>query len=240
MRNEPSSASEDRRQCLVVRGARWDQGWQGGDVRDFSAIRPPGPEDEPVSQDAATQRQRSGQQDIGERHLDTGHGTGIDVQTLKGVIHDEAAFARWAGESADPLLAVIGPLLRGDLDAAQTALDQISSNADPKVQFRLRALGADILRDRGLFAEAAGSYVQLLAEFAGTSREGVLRQHLGKVYFVAGDYVAARDCFAEALRLRRSQGADAELIESSMMALERADEEVIGKGDQGQGHLPGS
>ena len=175
-----------------------------------------------------------------EEHLDTGHGTGIDVQTLKGVIHDEAAFARWAAESTDPLLDAIRPLFRGELDAAQTALDRISSNADPRVQFRVRALGADILRDRGLFAEAASRYGQLLAEFAGTSHEGVLRQHLGKVYFAAGDYGAARDCFAEALRLRRAQGALGELIESSIMALKRADKEVIRRAHQEQGHLPDS
>jgi tetratricopeptide (TPR) repeat protein len=144
------------------------------------------------------------------------------------------------GQDCGILLAVIGPLFRGDLDVAQTALDQISSDADPWVQFRVRALGADILRDRGLFAEAAGCYGQLLAEFAGTSREGVLRQHLGKVYFVAGNYRAARDCFAEALRLRRSQGAYDELIESSIMALERADEGVIRKAHQELRHLPGS
>ena len=74
--------------------------------------------------------------------LDTGHGTGIDAQTLKGVIHDEAAFARWAGEGADPVLNVIGPLFRGDLDTAQTALDWLSIDAGPNVQFRLHALGA--------------------------------------------------------------------------------------------------
>jgi len=118
--------------------------------------------------------------------LDTGHGTGIDVQTLKGVIHDEAAFARWAGEGADPVLDVIGPLFRGDLDAAQTALDRISVDAEPEVQFRLRALGADIGRDRGKFAEAVSRYELLLADYAGTRREGVLRQHLGKVHFAAG------------------------------------------------------
>jgi hypothetical protein len=82
-----------------------------------------------------------------EEILDTGHGTGIDVQTLKGVIHDEAAFARWTSESADPVLNVMGPLFRGDLDGAQTALDWISVDAEPNVQFRLRSLGADILRD---------------------------------------------------------------------------------------------
>jgi len=86
--------------------------------------------------------------------LDTGHGTSIDVQTLNGVIHDEAAFAVWAGQGVDPVLHVIGPLFRGDLDAAQAALDRLSVAADPKVQFRLHALGADILRDRGQFAEA--------------------------------------------------------------------------------------
>lgn len=172
--------------------------------------------------------------------LDTGHGTGIDVHTLKGVIHDEAAFARWAGECADPVLAVIGPLFRGDLDAAQTALDRISVNAEPNVQFRLRALGADILRDRRQFDEAVSRYEQMLADYAGTSREGVLRQHLGKVHFAAGNYEAARDNFAAALQLRRAQGARADLIESSRIALRRANEETNRPAQQAQNQVPGS
>ncbi len=172
--------------------------------------------------------------------LDTGHGTGIDVQTLKGVIHDEAAFAQWAGEGADPVLDVIGPLFRGDLDAAQTALDRISVHAEPKVQFRLRALGADIQRDRGKFAEAVSRYELLLADHAGTSREGVLRQHLGKVHFAAGNFWAAWDAFAAALQLRRAQGADADLIESSLIALRRADEEISRAAQQPQNQVPDS
>lgn len=155
------------------------------------------------------------------------------------MIHDETAFARWANEGVDPVLDVIGPLFRGDLDAAQTALDRISADAEPKVQFRLRALGADILRDRGQFAEAVTRYELLLADYAGTSREAVLRQHLGKAYFVAGDFSAARDDFAAALQLRRMQGADADLTESSFIALGRADEE-ISRLQQTQNQVPDS
>lgn len=158
--------------------------------------------------------------------LDTGHGTGIDARTLKGVIHDEAAFARWAGEGADPVLDVIGPLFRGDLDTSQTALDRLSIDAGPNVQFRLHALGADILRDRGQFAEAVTRYELILADHAGTGREAVLRQHLGKVHFAAGNLQAARDAFAAALEHHRAQGADSDLIESSLIALRRADEEI--------------
>ncbi len=171
--------------------------------------------------------------------LDTGHGTSIDVQTLNGVIHDEAAFAVWAGQGVDPVLHVIGPLFRGDLDAAQAALDRLSVAADPKVQFRLHALGADILRDRGQFAEAVHRYELLLVQYAGTSREAVLRQHLGKVHFTAGNLWAARDDFAAALKLRRAQGADADLIESSVIALRRADEE-ISRVQQPQNEVPDS
>lgn len=171
--------------------------------------------------------------------FDTGHGTGIDILTLKGVIHDEAAFALWASKGVDPVLDVIGPLFRGDLEAAQTALDRISADAEPKVQFRLRALGADIMRDRGQFAEAVTRYELLLADEVGTSREAVLRQHLGKAHFVAGDFWAARDDFAAALQLRRVQGADADLIESSLIALGRANEE-IGRVQQTQSQVPDS
>lgn len=172
--------------------------------------------------------------------LDTGHGTGIDVHSLKGVIHDEALFARWASQGADPVLDVIGPLFRGDLDAAQTALHRISVNAEPNVQFRLRALGADILRDRGQFDEAVSRYEQMLADYAGMSREGVLRQHLGKVHFAAGNYRAARDDFAAAQQLRRAQGAHADLIESSRIALSRANEEINRAAQQPQNQVPGS
>jgi tetratricopeptide (TPR) repeat protein len=61
-----------------------------------------------------------------------------------------------------------------------------------------------------------------VSEHAGTGREAVLVQHLGKAYFAAGDYRSAVVCFERALTLRTADGVDSSLVESSRMALQRA------------------
>ncbi len=96
------------------------------------------------------------------------------------------------------------------------------------------------MRDRGQFAEAVTRYELMLADHAGTGREAVLRQHLGKVHFAAGNLHAAPDAFDAALGLRRAQGASSDLIESSLMALRRADEEISRATQQAQDQAPAS
>jgi tetratricopeptide (TPR) repeat protein len=158
--------------------------------------------------------------------VDTGHGTGIDARTLRPVLHDAEEFARWRRTSDDPLLDVVEALVRGDLDRAEAALG--AATAAPGAGFRLRVLRADLLRDRGRFAEAEALLELLLAEESGTRREAVLRQHLGQVHVAAGDPARARDCFAAALQLRTASGAPPDLLESSRVALARAEEDLAG------------
>ena len=54
------------------------------------------------------------------------------------------------------------------------------------------------------------------------SAEAVVRQHLGRSHFAAGNIAAAVESFAKALDLRVAGSADAALIYSSTVALQRA------------------
>lgn len=61
-----------------------------------------------------------------------------------------------------------------------------------------------------------------LAEAQGTPEEATVRQHLGRSHFAAGNIAAAVESFAKALDLRVAGAADASLIYSSTVALQRA------------------
>ncbi|MCY1223412.1 hypothetical protein D9M72_355370 [compost metagenome] len=65
-------------------------------------------------------------------------------------------------------------------------------------------------------------YRQLLAEVQGTELEAMAHQHLGRAYYAGGNTAAAVDEFAKALDLRVAGAADAALIYSSTVALQRA------------------
>ena len=165
--------------------------------------------------------------------LDTGNGTGIDVVTLKGIVHDDAAFDAWMSESTDPVAPIIGALFRGRLADAATLIEAALRHAtgrpdEDRIRYRLCALSADLDRERGAFSSAEATYRDLLLREHGSAREAVLWQHLGKVHFAAGDYATARDCFARSLMLRTDAGGatPADQVESSRLALARAEQEL--------------
>ena len=94
-------------------------------------------------------------------------------------------------------------------------------DADP-TSWRLQALRADLIRDRGDASTAITILDSLVSSHEYTPREAVLVQHLGKSLFAAGDYPRAARQFRRALDLRTAADADASLVASSRRALDRA------------------
>jgi Flp pilus assembly protein TadD len=92
---------------------------------------------------------------------------------------------------------------------------------DPE-SFRLRVYEADVLRVSHRYDRAVELFRQLLTEAHGTANEALAHQYLGRAYFAAGNIGAAVESFARALDLRVAQSADAALIYSSTVALQRA------------------
>jgi tetratricopeptide (TPR) repeat protein len=150
--------------------------------------------------------------------LEGGPGWMVDPVTLRPVIIDELAFR--SGLANDPGLEVLVALWTGEPDKALEALEPLLDAAPD--HWRWRALCADARRDLGDHQAAIADYRRLVNEHAGTSREAVLVQHLGKAHFAAGDYASATTWFERALALRTAAGADRALIESSRTALQRA------------------
>jgi tetratricopeptide (TPR) repeat protein len=149
-----------------------------------------------------------------------GSGWEIDPVTLRAVITDEPAFR--SDYADDPALEVLVALWAGDPGEALARLQPLIDAAP--TNWRWRALRADAGRDLGDHLAAIADYRQLLSAHAGSAREAVLVQHLGKAYFAAEDYPSAATCFERALTLREAAGADPSLVESSRTALERARE----------------
>jgi tetratricopeptide (TPR) repeat protein len=87
---------------------------------------------------------------------------------------------------------------------------------------RHRALHADVARDLGRTAEAIATYESIVAETAGTPREAVMTQHLGKAHWAAGNVAEAEAAFERALFLRIDAGAAEDLVASSREARDRA------------------
>ena len=154
---------------------------------------------------------------LGEVH-DPAAGWHIDPSTLRPVITDEQGFREQ--HSSDPALEVLVALWSGDPHAAMVALSTLlEADAD---HWRWRALRADIQRDLGEHDQAIAQYEELLVDYAGTDREAVLVQHLGKAHFAAGHYDEAASCFERALQRRSISGADPSLVASSQIALDEA------------------
>ncbi|CAM4176166.1 tetratricopeptide repeat protein [Helcobacillus massiliensis] len=142
----------------------------------------------------------------------------IDVRTLLPVINDLAAFR--AHYAADPARDAVEALWTGHPDRAEQLLMELS--AENPSNLRYRALLADAHRDQGDTDWAVAAYHQLVDATRGGALEAVMWQHLGKALFVAGSFTEAENAFSRALDLRIAGGADDDLIESSMLALDRA------------------
>jgi predicted Zn-dependent protease len=136
-------------------------------------------------------------------------------------------FAASVQASTDPADVVLDALVTGRLDEALRRADRLGASS-PDATFRLRALGADVRSARGDHEEAIAVYRGLLAASVGGPREAVVRQHLGKALFAAGQLTAAQDEFRAALRRREAAGASAGLVASSRLALARVQELLAG------------
>jgi predicted Zn-dependent protease len=122
---------------------------------------------------------------------------------------------------------VLESLLAGRLDEALRRADRLGGSS-PDSPFRLRAMAADVRSARGEHEAAIRAYRELLAATVGGPREAVVRQHLGKALFAAGQLIAAQEEFELALRRRSAAGASADLVASSRMALDRVRELLAG------------
>ena len=147
-----------------------------------------------------------------------GPGWRIDPDTLLPEITDAESFRTSVAD--DPCGDVLIELWSGRPGEALRLVSALLAH-DPTSQ-RLLALQADCWRDCGDLDAARQRLEHLVADHAGTEQEAVFVQHLGKTLFVGGHYDDAADCFARALHLREQFHADAGLIASSRLALDRA------------------
>lgn len=147
-------------------------------------------------------------------------GIRINPETLMPQLVNEEACAAALAASTDPSDLIFVRLVQGHPGEAADLLAE-ARYKDP-ASFRLRMFEAEVLRVSHRFDRAVELYRQLLAEAQGSAIEAVVRQHLGRSYFAAGSIAAAVESFAKALDLRVAESADAALIYSSTVALQRA------------------
>lgn len=159
----------------------------------------------------------------GDVRLEGGPGWYVDRDTLLPKVEDERLFR--AAHEGDPAVDILVALWTGHPELAEAQIRLRLGGPDP---LRWRALLADAWRDQGRVVEAIDSYEALVREVAGTPREAVMQQHLGKALFVSGRYLEAGRAFERALELRVAAGVEKPLVESSRVALERAREAAAG------------
>ncbi|WP_346960170.1 tetratricopeptide repeat protein [uncultured Arthrobacter sp.] len=147
-------------------------------------------------------------------------GIRINPQTLMPQVVNGEACAEALASSTDPTDLIFVRLVEGHPGEAAELLAE-ARYKDPD-SFRLRMFEAEVLRVSHRFDRAVELYRQLLADAQGTPEEAVVRQHLGRSHFAAGNIAAAVESFAKALDLRVAGSADAALIYSSTVALQRA------------------
>jgi Flp pilus assembly protein TadD len=147
-------------------------------------------------------------------------GVKIDPDTLLPQIVNEELCSAALEASTDPADRIFVLLVQGHAADAAELLAEARCN-DPE-SFRLRALEAEVLRVSGRIDRALELYRQLLAEVQGSPREAVVLQLLGRAQYAGANTAAAVDSFAKALDLRVAETADAALIYSSTVALQRA------------------
>jgi tetratricopeptide (TPR) repeat protein len=147
-------------------------------------------------------------------------GIRVNPHTLMpGIVNEEACNSALEA-SSDPADRIMVLLAQGHASDAAELLAEARYN-DPE-SFRLRAFEAEVLRVSKRYDRAVDLYRQLLAEVQGTGLEAVVHQQLGRAYYAGGNTAAAVDEFAKALDLRVAEAADAALIYSSAVALQRA------------------
>jgi predicted Zn-dependent protease len=141
------------------------------------------------------------------------------LSLLPEIVNEDACEAALTA-STDPADRVFVLIAEGHPSEAAELLAEARFK-DPE-SFQLRACEAELLRITHRTDRAVDLFRQLLAEFQGTDREALVLQYLGRVHYTAGHNAAAVEAFARALDLRVAQSADAALIYSSTVALQRA------------------
>ena len=122
--------------------------------------------------------------------------------------------------STDPAERVLVLLVEGHAaDAAELLAE--ARYKDPE-SFRLRAFEAEVLRVAHRYDRAVELFRQLLGEAQEPPTRPSSTSTSARTHFVAGNIGAAVESFARALDLRVAQSADAALIYSSTVALQRA------------------
>lgn len=141
------------------------------------------------------------------------------VSLLPEIVNEDACRAALAA-STDPGDRILVLIVEGHASEAAELLAEARCK-DPE-SFRLRTFEAEVMRVSHRTDRALELFRQLLAEFHGTDREALVLHYLGKMQYVAGHTSAAVEAFSRALDLRVAQSADAALIYSSTVALQRA------------------
>ncbi len=147
-------------------------------------------------------------------------GVRTNPDTLLPHIVSEEAMQSALAESTDPADRIMALMLAGHPREAAELLAE-ARYKDPE-SFKLRIFEAELHRATNRFDRAVELFRQLLGEVQGTTKEPVVHKYLGRAHFVAGNPVAAAESFTKALDLRVALAADASLIYSSAVALQRA------------------
>ncbi|MEV7604448.1 tetratricopeptide repeat protein [Paenarthrobacter sp. NPDC089322] len=147
-------------------------------------------------------------------------GVRMNPDTLLPVIVNEDAMETALQASEDPADRIMALLLDNQPKEAAELLAE-ARYKDPE-SFRLRIFEAEVHRATNRTDRAVQLFRQLLQEVQGSTKEAVVHQYLGRAYFVSGNALAASEEFAKALDLRVAMAADAALIYSSAVALQRA------------------
>lgn len=147
-------------------------------------------------------------------------GVRMNPDTLLPVVVNEEVMETALAASDDPADRIMALLLENQPKEAAELLAE-ARYKDPE-SFRLRIFEAEVHRATNRYDRAVQLFRHLLHEVQGTSKEAVVRQYLGRAYFVGGNALAAAEEFSRALDLRVAMAADAALIYSSAVALQRA------------------
>lgn len=147
-------------------------------------------------------------------------GVRMNPDTLLPQVVNEEVLEAALADSVDPADRIMALLLDGQAKEAAELLAE-ARYKDPE-SFKLRIFEAEVHRATNRFDRATQLLRHLISEVQGTQREAIVHQYLGRAYFVSGNAVAAAESFTKALDLRVAFAADASLIYSSAVALQRA------------------